>query len=151
MPSEARDDGAVGEPPREQCPGEQSRARDAGAVEEEPDEVGARHLQPEVRGAGRRGRSGIDARVAQVSRNAVERGRIDGLGRAVVDDDHLIVVVGDAALVRDRQRLQRARQLPRHVVRDHHDAQARQRCVQKTKGTWSWGYLDGAKNHDSMA
>ena len=44
----------------------------------------------------------LDARVASVSAGAIEQRRINGLGRAVVDDDHLVVVGGDVALVRNR-------------------------------------------------
>ena len=54
--------------------------------------------------------------------NELEHRRVDGLGRAVVDDDHLVVVGRDAPLVVGRERAQGARELARHVVGDHDDA-----------------------------
>ena len=62
---------------------------------------------PEVRGT-RPGAGGADrARASADVREAVEQCRRQRLGRAVVDDDHLVVVARDAALVRRHERRQR--------------------------------------------
>ena len=73
------------------------------------------------------GGAGIDANGPQVARERVEQRRVERLGRAVVDNDDLVVGGCDAALVARRERPQRPRQLPRHVVGDHDDAQGRTR------------------------
>ncbi|HLN40372.1 MAG TPA: hypothetical protein VK337_21505 [Xanthobacteraceae bacterium] len=99
----------------------QARRDDAGAVDHDADDFAARRGKPAVDCARRRGRRRIEAEQAKVAGQTVDDLGVEWRGRAVVDDDNLIVVGGDVPLVGRRKRIERARRFSCHVVHDNDD------------------------------
>jgi hypothetical protein len=73
--------------------------RETSTVDDEPHEVAPGQAQAVVGRAGGRPWRRVDAFQPQVALEAGDQLRVDGLRRAVVNDDHLIVVGSEVALV----------------------------------------------------
>ena len=101
--------------------GEMQHARrdDAGAVDHDADDFAAGLASPRLIASAGEGGAG-----SRRSRRKLPARPLDHLGierrrRAVVDDDNLVILGGDMALVGRRKRIKRPHRLARHVV--HYD------------------------------
>ena len=104
---------------------QEARRDHAGAVDQHTDHIAACGGKADIDRVCRRWRCRIETDQAKISRQAFEHGGIERRVGAVVDDDDLVVVGRDVALIFCRQRIEGARRLPRYVVDDDDDRDLR--------------------------
>nr|WP_245156446.1 hypothetical protein [Lysobacter solisilvae] len=98
-----------------------ARREDARAIDADHHELAARAAHGRVDGRHRRGRGGGMEQVVELRAEGAHLVGLERLVGAVVDHQHFVVQLLDAQLVATRQRMQRPRRFPAHVVADHHD------------------------------
>ncbi len=114
--------------PRCQAGGEDRGRQQAGrghasAVDDEADELALRQPDAEVGRPCRRRRRRVDPLEAHLAGEPAQSHLVERDLRTVVDDDDLVVVDHDVALVSRRERGKGAGQFPLHVVGDDHEAE----------------------------
>ena len=125
MPRRRGDDWSGARRAGESSAAEQARRGHAGAVDDQADQFALSERDTALAACAGDGGAG-SSRCSRISRSTSRRPfELDRDRRAVVDDEDLVVVEIDVALIRHRERPQGSRQLARHAISDDDDAQRR--------------------------